>query len=73
MMAQHLLAAADRFGLDRLRYLCEARLCKEVSVENVATTLALADQHNATQLKMVCLKFAASNLAGRPDLGHVWL
>eukprot|EP00250_Pteridium_aquilinum_P013573 c21428_g1_i1 orf=351-1586(-) len=63
MMAQHLLAAADRFCLDRLRLVCESRLCKEVSVENVATTLALAEQHHALQLKTVCLKFAASNLA----------
>ena len=73
IMAQHLLAAADRFGLDRLRYLCEARLCKEVNVENVATTLALAEQHNAIQLKTVCLKFAASNLAGTIDLGLIWM
>lgn len=64
MMAQHLLAAADRFCLDRLRLVCEARLCKEVSVESVATTLALAEQHHALQLKLVCLKFAAANLAG---------
>lgn len=63
MMAQHLLAAADCYGLDRLRFVCESRLCKEVSVENVATTLALAEQHHAVQLKTVCLKFAASNLA----------
>ncbi|MCO5606361.1 hypothetical protein L7F22_060549 [Adiantum nelumboides] len=64
MMAQHLLAAADRFCLDRLRLVCESRLCKEVSVESVATTLALAEQHHALQLKLVCLKFVAANLLG---------
>ncbi|EFJ27819.1 hypothetical protein SELMODRAFT_270271 [Selaginella moellendorffii] len=63
MMAQHLLAAADRFCLDRLRLLCESRLCEQITVDTVATTLALADQHHASQLKNVCLKFAASNLA----------
>ncbi|EFJ18344.1 hypothetical protein SELMODRAFT_443336 [Selaginella moellendorffii] len=63
MMAQHLLAAADRYGLDRLRIVCEAKLCEDVSIDTVATTLALAEQHHATQLKRVCLKFAASNLA----------
>lgn len=63
LMAQHLLAAADRYGLDRLRFICESKLCKDVSVENVATTLALAEQHHAMQLKAVCLKFAAANLA----------
>eukprot|EP00249_Psilotum_nudum_P017133 c26177_g4_i1 orf=1-825(+) len=63
MMAQHLLAAADRYGLDRLRLLCEARLCEEISIDTVATTLALAEQHHSSQLKAVCLKFAAANLA----------
>lgn len=29
----------------------------------MATTLALAEQHHAAELKAVCLKFAASNLA----------
>ncbi|XP_071732803.1 BTB/POZ and MATH domain-containing protein 3-like [Rutidosis leptorrhynchoides] len=59
---QHLLAAADRFGLDRLTQLCEARLCEEVSVDTVATTLSLADQYRCSQLKAICLKFAAKNL-----------
>ncbi|KAK1355285.1 BTB/POZ and MATH domain-containing protein 3 [Heracleum sosnowskyi] len=59
---QHLLAAADRFGLDRLKQLCESKLCEEVSIDTVATTLSLADQHRCSQLKAVCLKFAAANL-----------
>lgn len=60
IMVQHLLAAADRFGLDRLKLLCESKLCKEVSAETVATTLALAEQHRCPQLKAICLKFAAT-------------
>lgn len=60
LVAQHLLAAADRYCLDRLRSLCEAKLCEEVSIETVATTLALAEQHHSSQLKSVCLKFAAA-------------
>ncbi|XP_076919379.1 BTB/POZ and MATH domain-containing protein 3-like [Bidens hawaiensis] len=61
-MIQHLLAAADRFGLDRLKQLCEAKLCGEVNVDTVATTLSLADQHRCSQLKTICLKFASANL-----------
>ncbi|CAN1171075.1 BTB/POZ and MATH domain-containing protein 4 [Linum perenne] len=38
-----LLAAADRYGLDRLRLMCESHLCKDISVDSVATILALAD------------------------------
>ncbi|CAI0452365.1 unnamed protein product, partial [Linum tenue] len=58
-----LLAAADRYGLDRLRLMCESHLCKDISVASVARILALADSHHATELKAVCLKFAAENLA----------
>ncbi|KAK6156184.1 hypothetical protein DH2020_010432 [Rehmannia glutinosa] len=63
IMMQHLLAAADR-GLDRLKQLCEAKLCEEVSADTVATTLSLAEQHHCPQLKAICLKFAATNLGG---------
>lgn len=66
LMAQHLLAAADRYGLERLRLLCEAILCDHVAINTVATTLALAEQHHCFQLKAVCLKFVAmpENLGG---------
>ncbi|XP_009347696.1 BTB/POZ and MATH domain-containing protein 2 [Pyrus x bretschneideri] len=66
LMAQHLLAAADRYGLDRLRFMCEANLCQDVAINNVATTLALAEQHHCSQLKPVCLRFIATpgNLLG---------
>lgn len=60
LMAQHLLAAADRYGLVRLKVLCESKLCEGVAINTVATTLALAEQHQCYQLKDVCLKFVAS-------------
>lgn len=59
VMFQHLLAAADQYGLERLRLLCEASLCDSVSIDTVSTTLALAEQHHCFQLKSVCLKFVA--------------
>lgn len=66
LMTQHLLAAADCYALDRLKVLCEAKLCQDVAINTVATTLALADQHHCFQLKSVCLKFVAlpENLRG---------
>lgn len=60
LMAQHLLAAADRYGLERLKLVCEATLCQDVAINNVATTLALAEQHHCFHLKSVCLQFVAS-------------
>ncbi|KAJ6717944.1 BTB/POZ AND MATH DOMAIN-CONTAINING PROTEIN 1 [Salix purpurea] len=59
-MVQHLLAVSDLYNLDRLKLLCESKLCEELSAKTVATTLALAEQHQCTQLKAICLKFAAN-------------
>jgi len=66
LMAQHLLAAADRYGLERVRLMCETSLCEDVAINTVATTLALAEQHHCFQLKAICLKFVAQpeNLRG---------
>ncbi|XP_059625076.1 BTB/POZ and MATH domain-containing protein 4-like [Cornus florida] len=58
-----LLAASDKYELGRLRRMCESHLCKDISVNSVAKTLALADLYHATELKAVCLRFAAENLA----------
>ncbi|KAF5744949.1 BTB/POZ and MATH domain-containing protein 4-like [Tripterygium wilfordii] len=58
-----LLAAADRYDLERLRLVCESHLCKDISVNSVAKILALANQYHAKELKAVCLRFAAENLA----------
>ena len=42
IMAQHLIVAADRYALDRLRLICEEKLAKKINADNVVTTLALA-------------------------------
>ncbi|KAJ7964842.1 BTB/POZ and MATH domain-containing protein [Quillaja saponaria] len=62
-LAAKLLAAADKYGLGRLRLMCESHLCKDICVSSVAEILTLADCYHAMELKAVCLKFAAENLA----------
>jgi speckle-type POZ protein len=57
---QHLLVAADRYGLDRLKAICEGKLCRKIDVQTVATTLALAEQHHSMQLKNTCLGYLSS-------------
>uniref|UniRef100_A0A453D0J3 BTB domain-containing protein n=2 Tax=Aegilops tauschii TaxID=37682 RepID=A0A453D0J3_AEGTS len=57
---QHLLVAADRYGLERLRIMCEDRLCDSIEVETVATTLVLAEQHHCGDLKKACIEFMTS-------------
>ncbi|KAJ1691319.1 hypothetical protein LUZ63_015474 [Rhynchospora breviuscula] len=59
-MAQHLLVAADRYGLEWLKMICGKKLCDNLDVKTAATTLVLAEQHHCTQLKDVCIDFVAS-------------
>uniref|UniRef100_A0A8I7B855 BTB domain-containing protein n=1 Tax=Hordeum vulgare subsp. vulgare TaxID=112509 RepID=A0A8I7B855_HORVV len=58
---QHLFVAADRYRLDRLKAMCEQKLCQSIDVHTVATTLALAEQHQCVQLKKACLGFLSSH------------
>ncbi|KAM3389939.1 hypothetical protein ACQJBY_011846 [Aegilops geniculata] len=57
---QHLLVAADRYGLERLRVMCEGRLRHSIDLETVATTLVLAEQHHCRDLKEACIGFMTS-------------
>lgn len=60
-ISRHLLAAADRYAMDRLKLLCASNLVDHLDAETVAITLALADQHNCDCLKDVCIEFMASS------------
>lgn len=55
-----LLDAADRYGMDRLKAMCEQKLYSSISVQTVAATLALAEQHHCVELKDACLRFLSS-------------
>ncbi|XP_037425254.1 BTB/POZ and MATH domain-containing protein 2-like [Triticum dicoccoides] len=54
---QDLLVAADRYDLQRLRFICEKRLSERIGVTSVASTLTLAEQLHCRGLKEACLKF----------------
>jgi speckle-type POZ protein len=60
-MVKHLLVAADRYAIERLKLICEGILCKSLEVQSVATMLALADQHQCSRLKDACVEFVASS------------
>ncbi|XBJ04653.1 hypothetical protein VPH35_023557 [Triticum aestivum] len=50
-MTQHLLVAADRYGVDKLKQACDVKLRRSLDVRTVATTLALAEQHQCPLLR----------------------
>lgn len=60
-MAQHLLEAADRYDMQRLKLICEDKLCRHLDVSSAATTLVLAEQHNCRGLKDACIEFLLSH------------
>ncbi|KAJ3687079.1 hypothetical protein LUZ61_016243 [Rhynchospora tenuis] len=59
-LAQHLLAAAERYNLDRLKAICENILYGSIDKSNVVALFSFADMHNCVHLKRACLKYLAS-------------
>lgn len=51
VMAQHLLVAADRYGLERLKLICDDKLCNHINTSMATTTLVLEEQHGCKGLK----------------------
>ena len=58
-MATGVLAAADKYGLEDLKVMCEDALFRILSVEKAANTLILADLHSTQWLKTQALDFIA--------------
>ncbi|XP_044973400.1 BTB/POZ and MATH domain-containing protein 1-like [Hordeum vulgare subsp. vulgare] len=60
VMCQHLLVASDRYNMERLKSICEERLCKFINAGTITTILTLAEQHHCDGLKKACLSFLGS-------------
>uniref|UniRef100_A0ACD5VR11 Uncharacterized protein n=1 Tax=Avena sativa TaxID=4498 RepID=A0ACD5VR11_AVESA len=59
-IVKHLLVAADKYAMERLKMICEGMLCRSIDVQTVATILALADQYHCSNLKDACIEFMLS-------------
>ncbi|WVZ49608.1 hypothetical protein U9M48_000949 [Paspalum notatum var. saurae] len=60
VLTQHLLVAADRYDLERLKLICEQKLCCDMDASTVATALALAEQLGCRGLNKACFKLLKS-------------
>jgi speckle-type POZ protein len=59
--AGDLIAEADRYGMERMRLLCERALCDGVvDADTAAATLVLAVRMRCAQLKAFCVEYLAS-------------
>ncbi|TMW64826.1 hypothetical protein Poli38472_008993 [Pythium oligandrum] len=59
--AMELFVVADRYGVDRLKRICERRMLQSLCVDNAASILHAADLHNASVLRDQCLAFMLNN------------
>ena len=60
-IAMELFQAADQFGVDRLKRMCESKMLASINVENAATIFHAADAHAARSLREKCLNFVLTN------------
>ena len=52
-IAMELFQAADRFGVDRLKKMCESKMLASISIDNAATIFYAADIYNAVSTRCV--------------------
>ncbi|KAF8672327.1 hypothetical protein HU200_049527 [Digitaria exilis] len=57
MRAEHFLKAADRYGVQRLKLICEEKLSRDVNENTVAKMLRLPAQHRCHTLRETCIEF----------------
>merc|ERR1712142_144909 len=60
-LAPELLAAADKYGLTRLKLQCESHLSTNLSATNVCELLVVADLHDSAFLRKEALQFLVNN------------
>jgi len=60
-LAMDLFVAADQFGVERLKRLCEKKILTSINVDSVATILQAANVHMADGLRQSCMDFILRN------------
>ena len=60
-LLNRLLAAADKYDLQKLKQMCEESLLKNLNTGNVLEMLVLSDLHGAPNLRSFALQFIVEN------------
>ncbi|CAO2192157.1 unnamed protein product [Urochloa humidicola] len=58
-MMKHLLAAADRYSMDRLKHICARKLWDNICEDTFTSILVCAETYNCPELKSKCFEFFA--------------
>ncbi|XP_065920429.1 speckle-type POZ protein-like isoform X2 [Dysidea avara] len=61
MFEHSMMEESRKYALDGLKALCEDSLCENLTTENAANVLILADMHSVDQLKTMAIDFINSN------------
>jgi len=64
LCAVDVLRAADIYGIDRLKQMCEDVIIQGLEMENVCYLMELADFHSAEQLARACIDYICGQHAG---------
>mmetsp|Transcript_29585 Transcript_29585/g.62882 ORF Transcript_29585/g.62882 Transcript_29585/m.62882 type:complete len:512 (+) Transcript_29585:125-1660(+) len=60
-VAMDLFMAADQFGVERLKRLCEQKILVSINIDSAATILQAANMHIAHGLRQSCMDFILRN------------
>lgn len=60
-IAMDLFVAADQFGIERLKRLCEKKILVSINIDTAATILQAANMHIAHDLRQSCMDFILRN------------
>lgn len=60
-MAMELFVCADRFGVERLKSMCENRMLSSINIDNVSHFFAASECHSTQSLHERCLAFIVAN------------
>jgi len=61
-LAKELLAASEQYQIEKLKALCEIKLCSEIEIGNCIDLLILGDLYQAPTLKTQALRFLSQNV-----------
>jgi hypothetical protein len=56
-----LFEAADQFGIDRLKNMCEQTIMTNIDMDNAAAIFHASDMHNASSLREMTMNFILQN------------
>jgi speckle-type POZ protein len=69
-MAQRVIVATDRYGMGRLKLMCESKLSKMLDVDTVCSILDFADGNNCAQLKSCCFEYMLKDRKRLKDIAN---